>query len=402
MNEFLTRSEEVVDGTYRLGAVVSRSVHSVMYETEAGDGTGPAVIKVREMEPEEGSKQAARWKDAMKFSHPNLLRIYGAGICVLNDVPIAYAAMERADESLAGVLAERPLSDEETTEMLGPTLSALAYLHKNGYAHGSLKASNVMAAGDKLKLSTDRTVSTTDGGSTAEDIRALGLLITEALRGSFSPVFSDIVTHCLEPEPEKRWTVEQVEKRLYAPVPRLAVVPVPPVAERAETPAPDVASRGIPKWIYAGLAALILMVVLVAAVRRMGGGNSAQPAVTPAPVINPAISPVIKNDSAGATAPVVPVPKPAPSPRVNIAGRKAGGWSVIVAAYGSRAAAEKRMNTMARKWPKFEVSVEERAGEKARYLVVLGKGLSENDAEALRRRAAGSGLPSDTYIKKLM
>jgi hypothetical protein len=391
VNEFLTRSEEVVDGTYKLGAVVSRSVHSVVYETEAGDGTGPAVIKVREMEPAEGAQQAARWKEAMKFSHPNLLRIYGAGLCVLNDVPIAYAAMERADESLAGVLAERPLSDEETTEMLGPTLSALAYLHKNGYAHGSVKASNVMAAGDRLKLSSDRAVSAAEGGSTAEDIRALGALITEALRGSFSPVFSDIVTHCLEPDPEKSWTVEQVEKRLYAPVPRIEVVPAAPVAERVETQEQDVPSRGIPKWIYAGLAALVLVIVLVAAVRRMGRAESV---VT--------LAPVISNDDAGAAAPVVPAPAPVQRPVANIAERKAGGWSVIVAAYGSRAAAEKRMNGMARKWPKFAVSVEERTGEKARYLVVLGKGLAENDAEALRKRAVGSGLPRDTYIKKLM
>jgi hypothetical protein len=169
------------------------------------------------------------------------------------------------------------------------------------------------------------------------------------------------------------------------------VVAAAPRAERVETPVKDVPARGIPKWIYAGLAALVLVIVLVAAVRRMGRAESV---VTPAPVIS--------NDDAGATAPVVPVPAPVQRPVANIAERKAGGWSVIVAAYGSRAAAEKRMNGMARKWPKFEVSVEERTGEKARYVVVLGKGLSENDAEALRKRAVGSGLPRDTYIKKLM
>ncbi len=50
-SEFLARSEEMVDGTFRLGALIRRSVRSVVYETEFGDGALPAVIKIREVEP---------------------------------------------------------------------------------------------------------------------------------------------------------------------------------------------------------------------------------------------------------------------------------------------------------------------------------------------------------------
>jgi len=389
-NEFLTRSEEVVDKAYRLGAVVSRSVRSVVYETEVRDCSAPAVIKVREAESDDAERQAERWKEAMKFSHPNLLCVYGAGTCVLHDEPVAYVAMERADESLAGVLAERSLSEEETTEMLGPTLSALAYLHKNGYAHGSVKASNVMAAGDKLKLSSDSAVRTADGGSTADDMRALGMLIEAALPESKSAVFADIVGHCLAPEPDQRWTVEQVEKRLYAPVPRIEVLSAEPVADRSEKVVEEVPSRGIPRWILAGLAAVVLLVVLIAAVRHFAGSNTAPPPTAPVAVAS--------ND----IAPVVPSPEPAQIPAVNTEGRKGGGWSVIVAAYGSRAAAEKRMHSMLRKWRNFNVSVQEPGGERVRYLVVLGKGLPESEAETLRKRAVASGLPHDTYIKKVM
>jgi predicted DNA binding CopG/RHH family protein len=56
---------------------------------------------------------------------------------------------------------------------------------------------------------------------------------------------------------------------------------------------------------------------------------------------------------------------------------------------------------MVRRWPKFSVSVQEQKTERARYQVVLGQDLSEADAEALRQRAVASGLPRDTYIKKL-
>ncbi len=400
-NEFLTRTEEVVDGTYRVGAVVSRSVRSVVYETDARDDGTAAVIRVRELEPGEGARQAERWKEAVKFSHPNLLKVYGAGLCVLNETPIAYVVMERADESLAGVLAERPLTNEEATEMLGPTLSALAYLHKNECAHGSLKPSNIMAAGDKLKLSSDSAVPFAEGGSAEEDVRALGSLIAEALPlGEPTPVFRDILTNCLEPDPESRWTVQEVEKRLYAPTLRVepapAVLPAPPV-ERVPDHAP---SPGFPKWVYAALAALVLIVALVSAVRKMGRDKTENNAVA---------QPVLSQPDASPSIPVVQQPvlsKPAPlPPQVKVPSpvlaRKAGGWSVIVAAYGSREAAEKRMHSMGRQWPKFSASVQDQKTDRARYLVVLGQDLSEADAEALRQRAVRSGLPQDTYIKKL-
>jgi hypothetical protein len=47
------------------------------------------------------------------------------------------------------------------------------------------------------------------------------------------------------------------------------------------------------------------------------------------------------------------------------------------------------------------VEVFEAASEKARHLVVLGTDLPQDQADALRKRAIASGMPHDTYIKKL-
>ncbi len=76
----------------------------------------------------------------MELAHPNLLKIYAAGSSVLNGVPIVYVVMERADESLKSVLAERALTGDETRELIEPSVAALQYLHKNGYAHSRLSA----------------------------------------------------------------------------------------------------------------------------------------------------------------------------------------------------------------------------------------------------------------------
>jgi hypothetical protein len=74
---------------------------------------------------------------------------------------------------------------------------------------------------------------------------------------------------------------------------------------------------------------------------------------------------------------------------------------VIVAAYNSPEPAEKRQQEMTRKWSKFKLSVlhQENAGKNF-YLVLIGQNLSEDEADALRKRAIAAGLPRDTYIKK--
>jgi hypothetical protein len=390
----LARNEEIVAGAYRLGALIRRSVRSVVYETEFGEDALPAVIKIREMEGDGAENLVARLRNAGELAHPNLLKIYSAGRSVLNEVPIVYVVMERADIALQQVVAERALTKSEVREMLVPALKALQYLHKEGYAHSRLSDSNVLASKDQLKLSSDSAIRVSEGGSIAEDMRALGALIVQALTqqvpnaGESREVpepFADIVRHCLDPDPGRRWTVEQVQARLEAPA--LAVVSPRRRQPVEKDPEIQPSNTGVPKWIYAGLAALILIVVLAAVMRR----KDAAPITTAAPVVSVPATATQQDPRAEATP---PVSRPH--------GRKADGWSVIVGAYVAREPAEKRMHAMMSRWPNFKISVSEGQAEKTRYLVVLGENLSEDQAEALRKRAVESGLPRDTYIKRVM
>ena len=60
------------------------------------------------------------------------------------------------------------------------------------------------------------------------------------------------------------------------------------------------------------------------------------------------------------------------------------------------------MRDIMKRWPKFNTGVFQPQAEKTHYLVVLGQNLSEDQAEDLRKRAVESGLPGDTYIKRVM
>jgi hypothetical protein len=430
-NEFLTRNDEIVDGLYRLGAVINRSIRSAVYKTEFGEDGLPAVIKITECESSGSEELMARWRNAMGLSHPNLLTIYATGASVLNGVPIIYVVMERAEESLNNVLAERALTGDETREMLVPAVAALHYLHRTGYAHSRLHASNVLAIQNQLKLSGDNAIQLSDRGSTTEDMKALGALIVQALtqqipNGDGHPELDilrkapdplpDIVRHCLDPDSARRWTAEQVEATLIGP----SSEPVPSTRKPSAEKMPDVVAMhgvpaaigpergdpdeahskaGIPKWIYAGLAALILIVVLSALMRKR---DASQVTVVPPAAVPQRIPDAEIADRAASAEAASPAPKPDPRTEANRArGRKADGWSVIVATYASRELAEKRMRDLMGRWPKFNIGVLQPWAEKAQYVVVLGQNLSEDQAEELRKRAVDSGLPHDTFIKRL-
>jgi|SRR5579863_2342489 len=421
-NEFPTRNDEIVDGLYRLGALINRSIRSTVYKTEFGEDGLPAAIKIREYESPGSEELMERWRNAMELSHPNLLKIYATGSSALNGVPIVYVVMERADESLKSVLAERALTSDETRELVVPSVAALDYLHKNGYVHSRLGASNVLAVQDQLKLSSDNAIRVNDCEATTEDMKALGVLIVQALaqqtpNGNGQPEldilrklpdpFSDIVRHCLDPDSAGRWSAEQVEAALL-PTRKPSVEKTPSVevrrAVRPERQDPDEAhsKTGIPKWIYAGLAALILIVILWAVIRKRDG-DTASVAVVPSAAVPQRTSDAEIAGRAASAAKPSPVPKPEPRTETTRAqGRKADGWSVIVATYASREPAEKRMRDIMTRWPKFNTGVFQPAAEKTHYLVVLGQNLSEDQAEELRKRAVDSGLPRDTYIKRVM
>jgi hypothetical protein len=390
-------------GVFRLGIPLRTSDDSAVYQTAFGDPGQPGWIELRRADAPDAEEILTSWRGALALAHPHLLRMYAAGTFELEGVPVIYRVAESADESLAGVLAERTLSEHETREMLEPALLALGYLHKRGCVHGGLEPSSIMAAGDTLKLSIDRMAVAGRHGP-SEDMKALGEVLTQALTGqtaSDAPQVTgepwrELVQHLLDPDPGRRWTADQ--SLAYLKPPRKAIPEEPVVA-------PETRARDYRKWIAGAIAALLLIVAGVAMTRKT------EPAI---PVPAPPVAVV----SAPAPLPEAPVPQvpakvpeaallnpPSPAPAAGRAiaptgDRRADGWAVVVAAYGIRQPAEKRVRELEKKWPAFTFKVLEPASEKARYLIVIGSNLPEDRAEALHKRAIASGLARDAYIKR--
>jgi TonB family protein len=285
---------QVADGRYPLRQYLGGSERGPVFLTESG---GPerhkCAIKFLVADPEIADAQMARWDQAAKLAHPHLLRVFQTGRCELGGARMLYAVMECADEDLSQVVPVRPLTAVEAGEMLRPTLEALAYLHGKGLVHGHIKPSNIMAAGEHLKISSDGICVArnpaigrgrptaydapevgTRGPSAAGDVWSLGVTLVEVLtqrrpewefKGQEEPrlprmpaPFGDIAKQCLRRDPQQRCSLGAIAARLnpdaaplgkQQPVAAKAVAPAPAPMRAAEPPppaAPKPAAQPVP------------------------------------------------------------------------------------------------------------------------------------------------------------
>jgi TonB family protein len=314
-----------VNNQYPLQSFVGGSDHSAVFLTAAQDGT-KAAIKLIAPASTTFDAQIARWRELIDLDHPNVLRIFDSGKCDLDGVRLLYVVMEYADENLSQVLPERSLSKEEARATLPSVLEGLRAVHAKGLVHGSVKPPNVLAIGDQVKLSSDsltragETLGETRGdpydppeagttpSSAATDVWQLGVMLFEVLtqrqpsinRGSLeAPAipqgvlepFREIVRNCLQADPGKRWTINQISSRLsgsaistdrpLAPVQSISAASTPgqtrmPTA-RPQPAVSDPRSASA-KWpIWAAIAAAVVIAVVLIARSKPSTTHSTQP-----------------------------------------------------------------------------------------------------------------------------
>ena len=239
---------QVVNGTFPLRQYLGGSEHSAVFLTERrGREPQRAAIKLIPADPGTAGVQLSRWEATAKLAHPHLLRVFETGSCQLDKVVLLYVVTEYAEDNLAQILPHRALAPEEVRDLLEPALDALTFIHGKGLVHGRLKPSNVMAAQDQLKLSSDSLFRSGDpagclGPSSvydapevasghilpASDTWSLGMTLMEALtqrlpavEGMTEPLpetvpapFMGIAHCCLRRDPQRRCNVSDIAARL--------------------------------------------------------------------------------------------------------------------------------------------------------------------------------------------
>ena len=248
---------QVVNGEFHLLQYLGGSDQSAVFLTElSGPEARKAAIKLIPSDPANAELYLSRLMRAMKLSHPHLMKIYQVGRCQVGLKKQLYIVMECAEENLSQILPERPLTPAEARQMLEPILDALAYLHGEGFAHGRIKPTNILAVDDQIKLSSDGIYPLMNEPSGAlgkpgaydppeaamgkvsspGDVWALGIMLAESLTqripvrekkedaevvvpNTLPAPFLEIVKHCLHHDPQQRITLDDIAMKLNPPSP---------------------------------------------------------------------------------------------------------------------------------------------------------------------------------------
>ncbi len=313
MNAVTIRGDWVgrtIDGRFSLLAWLGGSGTSGTFLTELdGPGSQKAAIKLFST-PAEAEDRLATWTATTSLSHEHLVRILYFGRAQIDSAGLVYVVTELAEEVLEQIIPERPLTPDETRQMLAPILNALSYIHANGYVHGHLKPSNILVVENEIKLSSDGLlpagnaarellsndihhapeVATGPVGPSA-DTWSLGVTMVEALTqqsplwdaagenepivpGSLPRPFAEIVHRCLHIDPARRCTLAEIRALLEGkpnPIPQSVRTALPPPGEIAEKMAP---AR---RFLIPLIVGLVLLVAIIIGLQRGCEAGTAGP-----------------------------------------------------------------------------------------------------------------------------
>ncbi len=325
----------VVDGRFTLLQWLGSSGRSDVFLTELqGPRPRKATIKLIPAGAGDAHARIAGWAATRGLSDPHLMRLFDTGRCQIDTSVLLYAVTEYAEEVLAEIIPERPLTPSEAQEMLGPILDALSYLHGKGFVHGRLKPSNILDVDNQVKLSGDSlqvagkpvrhaaTLTVYDAPEVADgtispaaDIWSLGVTLVETLTqrppvwersanrepvvpGSIPQPFADIAQECLRLDPARRCTLSEVKARLGP------VLAAPNPAGKIERPKPatEIGTRPAKLLVAALIAAALVLFAVIAVLhlrshRPPPSPPAAKQQVVPAPVAPPPQSPVPKTQT---------------------------------------------------------------------------------------------------------
>lgn len=369
------------------------------------------------------AETARKWPERVSISkslsHPHLLRELDHGETRIDGESYNYLVNERVEERLDDVLTERALTAEETRTVLEATLTALNHLHQRGYQHGNVRPASIVAARDQVKLLTGSARLMPAGDvdarrSMAGDLRELAETTTELLTrkrsvtvgASLPSPFGELVRASLGthecPSPTAAQLLRVLEgKPLLPPEPVKPAEPKPGVAAvQLQEPAPvlQAHARRRRDGIFLAVAVLLVLALALAAFRSDRGARdtvvqqSEPPLQKPSPVISPAPVPAKELPR------VQPKAEPA---RGATTSNDRGQWGVVAAIYRDYDAAARRAEKLSAQWKGAKPVIHPPRGKGKRYLVVLGSGMTQEQAERLRAAAQTAGMPRDSYVTRL-
>ena len=406
MSQLQERWEGVsLPGDYLLQQWVSGDDRTGFFDALQGEETGPAAprfsIKVVAQADADGSGQLAIWQRTRELDHPNLRRLVDFGRAELDGQIVLYAVMEKADDSLSSGLSQGPISEPEAREVLNAAISAMRYLQDRGLTMASLDPDHVLAVGDAIKLDTDELKVVPletpfrhelgvfwDQVSPSSTVRRRAIL-SEALGEEPVPVE---VPPLAVPKPVQTTSTASSLAEARA-------------ASGSVTAPPDQISEpsgGLPKWVFVGAAAVVLLILglnLRRAPDTPAQAGSAPPTPVSTTIVAKPASPSAARPDAGTK------PSPLDAATRTSTTRAASGqamWRVIAFTYKSEGAAQRKVDQVNRTSPDLAATVFSPREKQGYYLVALGGRMTHEAAVRLQKKARAGRVAHDAYIQNYL
>jgi hypothetical protein len=399
-----------LSGDYTLEQWLGGDDRAAFFRTAPAPDGRRAVVKLVPEAVVDGTATLDLWHRTRQLRHPNLIELLDCGRADHGGEIVLYAVFESPDDTLAAALSRSPLNPQESREVLDSVLDALRYLHAQGLVVGALDPEHIVAVGDRIKLSTGALRDANTSSAYRKDVRLLGDLWQQVLMPA-SPKSSEIAAHAADPNPQTRWTLAEIHAALNPPVPTVHP-PAPPLTISSPASVPPVSASRLPepltvvrddapalppphrrppervaansylKWIVAGAAGVLLLILGLNRPRPANVATQSQVASVSLPAGTPVPAPL----------PRAAVPKPSPA-----AGKEM--WRVIAFTYRNRDAAAKKVQQLNRHRPGLNATVFSPKDKRGNYLVALGGRMTREEAIRLQRSARGKGLPRDLYVQ---
>jgi hypothetical protein len=411
------------------------------FQSESGDGAAKPILISLTESLTDADEVTSRLEAARSLQHPNLLEIRHIGRSQMDQTPFVYAVMEPVDQTLSDVLQAGTLSTKEARQITEAIVDGLAAIHRQGFAHGRVEPSSVLAVGEAVKLRSDCLQA--PGATRAGDVAGLGATIFElftqqkAASASDAQInripapFGEIVRNYLS----ARWSLSQIQSVLRpsptadtppavspAPMP-IPAGPVPitsksPIASEAKSPPPPAAGKlqapsesgGVPedrgeqmpaprrRFAPYAIAGAIFVLFLLWLLLHI---HSQKPAVTTSvvPAAPAPQQPSLPLPAAPTkpTASIKPSPTSPSGPHSALSAHSV--WRVVTYTYHHEDQAQHKANEINSKHPGLQAAVFQPAGDTNHFLVVLGGAMEQRQAFRVRAEAQKAGLASDTYVQ---
>jgi hypothetical protein len=360
-------------GDYLLQQWLSGDEAAGFFETSVAPDGRRAVVKLVPASATDAGVQLALWRRTRSLRHANLLQLLDCGRAELAGEIAVYAVFEYADDSLARALAQSPLSEAESSEVLDAVLPALAYLQAHGLALPVLDADHGLGVGEAIKLSTDGLREASPDTPYTAQLRAFWNRISP-----FPPARSaDVLAQALG---------------AFAHTGPAADATVRPAA----APAGPRAHRPFPKWPLLGAAAVVLLILALDL--RTAPDTPSQPAPVPETPARPAPAPIAAPEDRKPS----PAGEPVSAPPSTPAPAGPATWRVIAFTYRTYDDAARMAGEVNQRYRDFQASVFSPAEKQGYFLVSLGEPMSREDAMRLQAKARAEKLARDVYVKRFL